>query len=335
MLIRLLAALLLTTALATGCSEIPPPQVSPPEPRPTVKGTPTYDPDLEPAAAVLPFVPADAEFLTVTDFDQVRAELGVPDMTSDDPLTDRIAFWRRAEVETPMLTDGMLRDDNSELMLDFGFTQDDVDWEAHFVTPDDKGFVLAFRDDLDMFGVTRAVARKVGPLAGATVLPMQHLVVSGVTDDGNLSWAKDLDLVELVGDPAEATYVRRSCVPFNEALGPEVDAELQARALAVQDPTRLDPLDYFAVVFGDHLATVRIDAGRTDVFDRMRLGESWPAVDGVSFGEAFTSAVADPGTGRIGYTLDKPTLAARLTLLGELPFAVCNDVSPLDEPAGL
>ncbi|WP_372727214.1 hypothetical protein, partial [Nocardioides sp.] len=174
---RILAALLLCAGLATGCSDVPPPQVSPPEPTPTVPGTPEYDATAEPATAVLPFVPEEATILTVTDFDQVRAQLGVPEMTSNDPLTDRIAFWRRAEVETPMLTDGMLRADNSELMLDFGFTQDDVDWEAHFVTPDGNGFVLAFRDDLDMHGVTRAVAHQVGPLAGATVLPREHLVV--------------------------------------------------------------------------------------------------------------------------------------------------------------
>ena len=36
----------------------------------------------------------------------------------------------------------MLRADNTELMLDYGFTQDDVDWEAHFTGPEGNGFVL-------------------------------------------------------------------------------------------------------------------------------------------------------------------------------------------------
>ncbi len=52
----------------------------------------------------------------------------------------------------------MLRPVNSELMLDHGFTQDDVDWEAHFTGPDGNGYVLAFRPDLDMAGVASAVA---------------------------------------------------------------------------------------------------------------------------------------------------------------------------------
>jgi hypothetical protein len=45
--------------------------------------------------------------------------------------------------------------------------------------------------------------------------------------------------------------------------------------------------------------------------------------------------VGDPGTGRIGYDVPRPGAAAALTLLEELPFAVCNEVSPVAEPTGL
>ena len=45
--------------------------------------------------------------------------------------------------------------------------------------------------------------------------------------------------------------------------------------------------------------------------------------------------MGDPATGRIGYTLTRPPAAAALTLLEELPFAVCNEMPPLEEPTGL
>src|SRR5215207_7770630 len=80
--------------------------------------------------AVFSRVPAEAEYLTITDLDAIRTRLGVPDLTSQDPMTDRQAFWDRAEREVVLLTDGLLRADNSELWLDYDVTEDDVDWEA-------------------------------------------------------------------------------------------------------------------------------------------------------------------------------------------------------------
>ncbi|MCW2791192.1 MAG: hypothetical protein JWO76_290 [Nocardioides sp.] len=331
---RVTASLLLALAL-TGCRDVPPPDVEPSGPPPRLAGTPSYDAGQEPASAVLPLVPATATTLTVTDLDEIRAQLGVPDLTSDDPMADRSDFWRRAETEAPLLAQGLLRDDNSELMLDYGFTQDDVDWEAHFTGPDGSGYVLGFREDLDMTAVSRAVRDGVGPLAGAEVDETEHLVLSGTTADGAESWATDAALVGLVTEPTEATYARRGCVPLADALGPDATQQDQDAVLAEYDVTDLDPLDAFAVAFGDHLATVRMAAGRADLFDRLRLADDWPATPAPAFADGFESGVGDPATGRIGYSVPRPPIAARLTLLETLPFGVCDEVVPIPEPSGL
>jgi hypothetical protein len=302
--------------------------------RPTARlpGTPAYDPRLEPAAAVLPYVPEDATTLTVTDLDEVRRQLGVPDLTGTAPMSDRVEFWRRAEREAPLLAEGLLRAGGSELVLDHGFTEDDVDWEAHFSGPGGNGYVLAFRPGLDMAVVAGAVSAGVGRLAGAIVRPAQHLVVSGVAADGAASWATDAALVGLVDERAEATYVRRGCVAFEEALGPDATAERQHAVLARHDVRDLDDLPGFAVSFGDHVATVRLGRDRADLFDRLHLGDDWPAPEAPAFGDGFTRGVGDPGTGRIGYALPRPPLAARLVLAQNLPFGVCNEVTPKAQP---
>jgi len=316
-----------------GCDDVPPPQAEPSQAPTRLAGNPSYDAHQEPARAVLPLVPATATTLTVTDLDGVRRQLGVPELTSDDLMSDRSAFWEQAATQAPLLTDGMLRADGSELMLDHGFTEDDVDWEAHFTGPDGNGYVLAFRPDQDMDAVARAVAAGAGPLAGATVLRGEHLVVSGTADDGASSWATDPSIVPLVGAPAEATWVHRGCVSLDDALGPDATAGDQDRVLAHQDVTELEPLDAFAVSFGDHLATVRLGRGRTDLFDRLGLGEHWPG-GSPSFEDGFSAGVGDPTTGRIGYDVPHPALAAGLTLTETLPFGVCNTVTPIPEPTG-
>lgn len=317
-----------------GCDEVPPPTVDAPSPPARLAGTPSYDAHEEPAEAVLPLVPATATTLTVMDLDGVRRQLGVPDLTSDDLMSERSEFWERTRTEAPMLAEGMLREDTSELMLDHGFTEDDVDWEAHFTGPEGNGYVLAFRPDLDMAAVAGAVEVGVGALGGGRVLREEHLVVSGVADDGAASWATDPAVVHLVGEPAEATYLRRGCVPFADALGPDVSAEQQDAVLARHDVTELEPLDAFAVSFGDHLATVRMSRDRTDLFDRLHLGDDWP--DGSpSFEDGFARGVGDPATGRIGYDVPRPAVAAGLTLIETLPFAVCNSVTPIPQPTGL
>jgi hypothetical protein len=55
----------------------------------------------------------------------------------------------------------------------------------------------------------------------------------------------------------------------------------------------------------------------------------------VGFGDVFTTPVVDPSTGRIGWTLDAPAAATGLVLTDVLPFAVCPEVTPMEEPTGL
>jgi len=264
--------------------------------------------------------------------DEIRKDLGVPDLTSQDPVVDRFDFWERARTEAPLLSGGMLQDDSSELMIDYGFTQDDVDWEAHFTGPDANGYVMAFRPDLDLGPVTRAVEAGVGSLEGARVIAKDHLVVAGTAEEGEGVWATDPTWHGLVGQPAEATYLRRDCIALTEALGPDAGAEEQQALLAKHPVTNLDDLRGFAVAFGDHNATVWMEPTRDDLFDRLDLGRDWPVP---AFGTAFRSGVGDPGSGRIGYDVPRPARAAALTLLEELPFAVCNEVTPVPEPTGL
>ena len=248
-------------------------------------------------------------------------------------MAERSDFWDRAGRDAVLLTDGMLRADNSELMLDYGFTQDDVDWEAHFTGPEGNGFVLRFRPDLPLAGVTRAVRGGVGPLAGARVLAEDHLVVSGTAADGRAG----------VGERA--------------GLGPAVR---RARGSDVR-PARLHPGRRRArrrppTPSAWPPSTPRIRCTSSTTCRRSRSGSAttWPrcgsrrtartcSPGSTSAGlagrrtsrQTFVDPVADPTTGRIGYHLPRPAAAASLTLLEELPFAICNELPPLEEPTGL
>ena len=328
----ILAALVATLTASCG-RDIPPPDAEPsPMHSPTTTAHPPFDAGLEPAEAALAMVPGSATTVTVTDFDEIRKDLGVPDLTSEDPVSHRFDFWERARTEAPLMMEGLLRADNSEFLLDHGFTQDDVDWEAHFTGPDGNGYIVAFRPDLDLDAVSRAVEAGAGPLDGARVIVEDHLLVSGTAEDGVGVWAADPTWDGLVGEPAESTYLRRGCIPLNDALGPDAGAEEQQDLVARHPVTNLDDLPGFSVAFGDHNAVVRMEQNRDDLFDRLDLGRDWPVP---GFGSAFRSGVGDPGSGRIGYTVPRPGQAAALTLLEELPFAVCNEVSPIAEPTGL
>ena len=331
---RLVSLLGLTLALTAGCGrDIPPPDAQPsPVHSPTTTEHPPFDAGLEPAEATLAMVPGSATTVTVTDYDQIRKELGVPDLTSEDPVSDRVDFWERARSEAPLLAEGMLQANESEFLLDYGFGQDDVDWEAHFTGPDGNGYVMAFRPDLDLGAVARAAQAGTGPLDGARVIAQDHLVVAGVAEAGEGVWASDPTWTGLVGEPAEATYLRRGCIPLNEALGPDAGTEEQEDLLAAHPVTNLDDLPGFTVAFGDHTATIRMEPNRDDLFDRIDVARDWPVPD---FRTGFRSGVGDPTTGRIGYNVPRPAEAASLTLLEELPFAVCNEVTPIDEPTGL
>lgn len=309
-------------------------------PDPTVSASPTTIPPVVRSggpAQVLALVPESATALTITDFDAVRARLGVPDLTSDDLMTDRTAFWERAGQESVLLTDGLLREDNSAFMLDHGFTQDDVDWEARWTGSDGPGYALAFRPDLDLSSVQEAIKAGTGPLdKNARVLTEDHLLVSGTAADGDRVWAMDPAITDLVVAGEEAAYLRRGCLPVQEALGVDATYEDQEAVLAEHDVTELEPLDAVALTFKDEIVTARLGPDRTDLRERADLGPDWPVTGSIGFNDGFTGLpVIDPKTGRIGYRLANPVAAANLTLTHLLPFAVCNEVEPFEEPTGL
>jgi hypothetical protein len=296
---------------------------------------PAYDASLQPSAAVLALVPEDAATVTVTDFDQVRARLGVPELTSDSLMSERRDFWERAGEETVLLAGGMLLDDNSELMLDHGFTQDDVDWEAHFTTPGGPGWILGFRPDLDMTRVEGAVEAGVAGLGGADVDADRHLASVGMATAGE-TWGDRPGIADLTNDvEAESTYYRSGCVPLADALGPDAGAADQDAVVAAHDPTDLGPLDAFGLSFVDGLATARLGLERGDLVDRSALAADFPTIGPTGFADGFDRAVVDPSSGRIGYTVVDPAAAAALTLTDVLPFAVCDEVRPMEVPTGL
>lgn len=293
-------AVLAAVLLAGGCSDDPEPL--PPRADATPTADPSYDAALEPAAAVLALVPEGTSALSVTDFEQVRLELGLAELGKDATAAARGAFWQRAEAERPMLTTGMLRPVDERLAAEHGFTQLDVDWEAHLFDAEgsEVGWVLAFRDGTDMSAVQGAVDAGVGPLAGADVDATERLVSSGTTADPNQSWAADEATVSMVGLPANATYVARDCIPQDA-------------------PAEVDQLGTWSLQFEGSLVTARLGEGRQDLFRRMRLGG-----DAAGFAEAYDGGVADPSTGRIGYVMADPPSAARLALEHRLPFAACG-----------
>lgn len=291
-----------TAGALAGCSGGPAPLVSleTPAPEPT---TPTYDAALEPAAAVMALVPQQATRLRVTDLDAVRADLGVDLLTTARPVAEQDDFWARAAAGSPLLDDGLLRPVDDRLRAGYGLSQTDVSWEAHF-TDDagtELGWVLGLRPGVDAAAVQRAVDDGVGALAGSTWRPDDLLVVRGTTDDGAASWAADPDLLALVGLPAEATYVEQGCVADPGA------------------PATLDEVDRWSVQLESTLVTARLGPDRTDLFDRLRLATSTP-----SFTAAYEGGVADPLTGRLGFRMADPPLAADQARRRVLPFASCS-----------
>jgi hypothetical protein len=288
-----------TVAVGVGTWSNDPPPL-PPTPQTAPVPTPEYDEALEPSAAVLALVPTTASTLLVTDYEQVRLQMGLQDLTSESPRVERKAFWTRALQERPLLSTGLLREVDRLLEARFGFTQLDVDWEALFTgATGTDGFVLVFRPGTDMAAVQRAVDKEVGPLTGASVDVARRMVSLGTTQDAEASLAADPDTAALVGLPANATYLATDCVDQTPALG-------------------LEDLGAFSVQFEGTLVTARLGEDRTDLFERMRLG-----ADIGEFAASFDGGVADPGTGRIGYRMSDPAAAAELALAGRLPFATC------------
>lgn len=303
--------------LASGCSgsdEL----VYPPDA--DTSAIPTdYDPTLEPSAAVLPLVPADAATLEVTDFDQLRLSLGFGSLDGRSPVPERARFWRLLE-NAATLSQGMLRADEAELKS-YGFGPDDVAWEATYGDGAD-GWVIAFHEDVALGDVQQAIRADVGVLSGAVLDLERAVVTSAEPPEGDDSWAAIEEVVGLVGQSANATYVERTCLPFDTVFGAGMEEQLAAAPRAALDA--LDPLEGFSVAVGAQLVTVRLGQERSDAFARLRLAEVMPAIR-PEFGAGFARGVADPSTGRLGYDVQRPSAVADLIADRHLPFAVCGD----------
>ncbi|MFS3127777.1 hypothetical protein ACLM5J_05165 [Nocardioides sp. Bht2] len=300
-------------------------------------GTPATDP-----RQALALIPADAGEVTLTDFRQLRERLGYPRLTSESLMTDRNAFWERVRTETPALTQGLLRDQASRLWLDYGFGQDDVAWEARFDTPDGAGYVVSFRRGQEMAAVRRAVADRATGLRGATVMAKERLLVRHIAGEGDAVLASVPGLADLLDKDAEASYLRTDCVPFAEALGDDATVEDQESLLSKVDIRYLRPLTAWAVNFDSQVLTARLtpesdeQPERADLHQRADLMEVWPETGPIDWPDGFRGlTVADPMTGRIGAQVRNPVAAANLVLAGRVPFAVCNEATPMAEPTGL
>jgi hypothetical protein len=294
-----LVVLVTGAALLSGCSG----EHAAPQPVPPSSAVPTeipaYDGSLPAAQAVQALVPLRSRILRVVDLVQIRRQVGLPQLSSRSSAGERAAFWARAAVAAPWLDRPVLAHVDGRLRSAYGFGVDDVAWEAHFSGGAKRGWVVALGPGVDMEAVTRAARAGIGPLRGAHVDAQDHLVTHAVAAPGEPVWGSDPAWARLVPGAGEAFLVRRDCVETHDRLGPA-----------------LEPIAGFAVTFGDHVATVRVDRGRSDLFARARRG-------GGRFDRVFRHGVADPSSGRIGYDVPRPARAAALVRQGVLPFGVC------------
>ncbi|WP_370250244.1 hypothetical protein [Nocardioides sp.] len=318
--LRLIPAALVVAGvlgLVSACGDDAPPIPQPPLTTPV---DPAYDPAREPAAAALSLIPADSALVEVTDFDQARLAFGLNDVSSDSDARLRAKFWAKAERRSPLLSTGVFRSPDlpeRRLKRVYGFTQDDVAWEARFGTDDDQldGLVVRFRDDLDMAGVQRAVDDDVAGLAGAVVVPDAHVLALGATADPASSLAADTDLLAMVADPAIGTYLRLACEPIVSAL-PDSSGSV--------DLSGLSELDAYALGFGTKLVTAHLSgAPRDDVFARARITVGLTGADAAEYDRLYAKPVADPAGARIGWTSFDTRAALALARDGRIPFAAC------------
>lgn len=331
----LVAAFVALALGATACSDdAAPPAPAPPE-------TAAVDPfadvapgDLPVAVRAATWAPVGATEVAVTDWDRVRDRLGLPSLTGGSEAEDRARFWREARAGAVVLTPSVLHDSDPRLLREFGFTADDVDWQADVRGPDGEGSVLALRPDLPLEGVRRAVAAGVGGLGGAEVVADQRVVLTGAlagarTGSGAETWRTDPDLAELLVATAresapESVLLRRDCVPLDDALGAAAGPDEAERVAAAHDVEDFGEVTASSVAFGDLVATVRLGLERSDLFERAELVGDWPPVGSPTFADAFgPDPVVDPSTGRLGLMVDDPAAAAVVTRAGVLPWAVC------------
>lgn len=287
-------------ALAGCSSPIEPPDANEPaEPLATEAVTEQRPPA---ARVVLDYVPDGVARVTVTDFDQVALQLGLSSLSSDLDPDERADFWRRAETETVLLADGLLRPVENRLQQQFSIGQEDVRWEARLFDSAGRevGFVQQWAAVVDPAVLRRAADAGVGPLRGATVVAQDSVVLSGVAEQVEEPWGGE-QLGALVDGPATSTYLELGCV---DEPGADDLEELAAYTLS----------------FGSVLATARLGAPRRDLFERLEASTADEA-----FSEVFSGGAADPSSGRLGYEIASPARAAALTLRRRLSFAACAD----------
>ncbi|NYG54177.1 hypothetical protein [Nocardioides perillae] len=338
-------ALVAGTALAlvalSGCSDDPaPPAPATAEPAAVDPFADVAPEELSVVARAAAWAPVEATEVRVTDWDRVRDRLGLPSLTGASETGDRARFWREARDGAVVLTPSTLHALDDRLLRDFGFTADDVDWQADVRGPGGEGSVLALRPDLPLDGVRRAVAAGVGTLEGARLVPDAQVVLTGALADaaagpGEDSWRTDPALAELLVGTAresapESVLLRRGCLPLDDVLGGDVagggGGDEAARVRAAHDLGDLEDVAASSVAFGDLVATVRLGLERADLFERAELVGDWPPVGRPTFAAAFgPDPVVDPSTGRLGLMVDDPAAAAAVTRAGVLPWAVCPD----------
>lgn len=287
--------------------------------------------------------PAEATHLTVTDYDAIRARLGVPELSSQDIMTDRLEFWRAAESSSVLLTDGVLREENSRYDLTYDFTQDDVDAEARWTGSDGGGFLLALRPDLDLDRVQAAIDDDAPGLEEATLDRATSTVLQGAATEQ--VWASN-PAVATVGDvAAESLIVRNGCVPFQDALGVDATVEDQEAVLARHDVEGLLDVEAVALAFTGQTATVGLAypdgtdpaAIEEDLAARLALAEDWPTTETIGFSDGFAGGSVDGvdgSVGRLSYAVTSPGAAATLALADLVPLGVCAEVKLLEEPTG-
>ena len=137
-----------------------------------------------------------------------------------------------------------------KLRQDYGLSQLDVAWEAHFFDASGagSGYVIAFRDGTDMGAVQDAVDAGLGRARGRG--RRQRARPGDERDDRR----RRRELGRRRRDPAtrrqpaNATYLARGCVA-DEVRGD------------------LEELDEYSVQFEGTLVTARLGEGRTDLFD--------------------------------------------------------------------
>ena len=352
-----------TAATAEPTAEASTPEQSPTEPTPAEPSEQAATPagaedgvaDPGARAAALALAPGGTAYLTITDWQAIRARHGASDLTSDSIQTDRIEFWRSISHDTVLLTDGALRAENSRLGLRSGVTQDDVRWEVRWTGPgsDQAGMVLRLRDDLDLAGLTRAVADDVPGVAGAEVLPGERLLLRGAGDPGD-PLAGNTAVGAVLGDAVESLLVVPGCLTWPDALGVDATIEDQDAVVAGQAVDDLLDIDAWSLGFTGRDAVARLaypagtDPARVeaDAQVRLALSQDWPTTESVGWYDAFGLPPGDGPYVRVSEQDGRPvatfehrvvntTAAATVALAALVPLAVCAEIDWLAEPTGL